>query len=70
MNNISTETKNQKTVSRSALLRSILAEIHMLRNELALLLPSEDVSDYAHATRIKKSYEKALKQYPPAATWR
>lgn len=62
--------KNKKNAKGSVLLRSILEEIRMLRNEVALLVPSEDVNDYAHGARIKKSYAKALKQHPPAAIWK
>ena len=70
MNNVAVKTKNRKAISREDLLRSVLAEIRMLRNELSFLIPSEDINEYAHAGRIKKSYAKALKQYPPALTWR
>lgn len=65
-----TVTKNYKGTYSSAILRSILAEIRLLRSELALLFPSEDINDYAHAARIKKAYARALKQYPPVATWK
>lgn len=29
-----------------------------------LFFPSEDLSEYAHGTRVKKSLTKAMKQYP------
>lgn len=47
------------------LLRSILEEIRLLRNEVSLLFPYENLEDYAHPRRLKQSYEKAIKQYPP-----
>lgn len=65
-----TANKNKKSDSRAIMLRSILAEVRLLRDEVSLLVPSEDVNDYAHAARIKKSYAKALKQNPPAAKWK
>ena len=43
----------------------ILEEIKLLREQVMLLLPQEDLDDYAHPRRIKKSYDKAVKQYPP-----
>ncbi len=43
----------------------ILDEIKLLREQVLLLLPQEDLNDYAHPQRIKKTYAKAIKQYPP-----
>ena len=43
----------------------ILEEIKLLREQVMLLLPQEDLGDYAHSRRIKKSYQEAVKQYPP-----
>lgn len=65
-----TVTKDHKGTYSSAMLHSILAEIRLLRSELTLLFPSEDMNDYAHVARIKKAYARALKQYPPVATWK
>jgi len=47
---------------------SILAELRLLRKELLLLLPQDDLGDYVHRERIKKSHQKALKKYPPILT--
>lgn len=70
MNKTVTKNHNAATSSNSAVLRSILEEIRLLRNELALLFPSEDLEGYAHAGRVKKSYARALKQYPPVSAWK
>lgn len=51
-------------------LQAILEELRLLRKELILLLPQEDLEDYEHPERIKKSYQKAIKKYPPAPLWR
>ncbi len=54
------------TKTNSLLLRNILAEVRLLRNELKLVLPQEELKDYAHPQKIKQAYQKALKSYPPA----
>lgn len=51
------------------LLTRVLSEIQRLRQEVSLFVPQEDLKDYAHHERIKKSYQRALKQYPPGL-WR
>lgn len=63
-------TKINHSRSNPTVLRSILEEIRLLRNELSLLFPSEDIEGYAHPARIKHSYEKAIKQHPPVSTWK
>lgn len=57
--------KNGKVVSQEVL-QSILAELRLLRNEVMLLLPRDELGDYSHPERIKKAYQNALKKYPPA----
>lgn len=59
------KTKSNVTSSQK-MLGALLEEIRLLRHELMLLLPSEDLKDYAHPARIKHSYQKALKEYQPA----
>ncbi|MBI2452708.1 MAG: hypothetical protein HYV55_00545 [Parcubacteria group bacterium] len=54
------EQKQQKDV-----LKKILEELRRLRREIAGLYPQEDLDEYAHPERIKRSYQKALRQYPP-----
>ena len=66
MSTVSTKTRRAQAAS-PLMLRAILEELRLLRNEMQLLLPQEDLKDYAHATRIKRSYRNALKQYPPAS---
>lgn len=57
--------QTKTTTTNSFLLRDILAEIRLLRSEIKLVLPQEDLKLYAHPQKIKQAYEKALKQFPP-----
>ena len=52
------------------ILEKVLTELRFLRQELALLLPQDDLKTYTHIKRIKHSYNKAIKQYPPASIWK
>lgn len=52
------------------ILQDILGELRLLRSELTLLLPHEDVDDFAHPSRIRRSYQNAVKRYPPAFLWK
>ena len=47
------------------LLKTVLKEIRLLRQEFFLLFPSEDILDYKHPDRIVESYKDAVKEYPP-----
>ena len=58
-----------KLTSSPQLLGMILDELRLLRREVDLLLPTEDIKEYAHPDRIKRSYGRALKQYPPRLVW-
>jgi hypothetical protein len=62
------QTVKSKDIIPSKILQAILDELRLLRNEMTLLLPQEDLEDYAHEDRIRTSYQKAIKKYPP--TWR
>lgn len=44
--------------------QAILEELRLLRNEITLLLPHEDLEEYAHPERLKRSLENARKHYP------
>jgi len=46
-------------------LDQILEEIRRLRLEVSLFLPQENLKEYNHPERIKQSYEKALRKFPP-----
>ena len=59
-----------KSRTEPKVLKAILDELRLLRQEISLVLPQEDLDGYAHPRRIKRSYQKALKRYPPAAVWR
>ncbi|MDP3726100.1 MAG: hypothetical protein Q8R36_02795 [bacterium] len=52
----------------SATIQAVLEELRLLRSEIMLLLPQENLREYAHSDRIRRSYQKALKKYPPAAS--
>ena len=60
--------QSTKRFSQPEVLQAILQELRLLRNEVMLLFPQDRLEDYAHPTRIKRSYQKALKQYPPASS--
>jgi hypothetical protein len=68
MNNASPQLQTKYTSTK--LLLNILKELHLLRKELTMLFPTENLGGYAHPDRIKKSYRKATKQYPPAFIWK
>lgn len=46
-------------------LNKILEEVRRLRLEVSLFLPQENLEEYNHPERIKQSYEKALRKFPP-----
>lgn len=51
----------------SNMLQTILEELRLLRKEVMILLPQEDLEDYANPDRIKHSYQRAIKKYPPVS---
>jgi len=53
-----------KPISETNLLKAILAEIHLLRNDLSLFFGEDDLENYAHPERIRRSHQEALNQYP------
>lgn len=61
------KSKTGITTVSSKIMRAILEELRLLRNEVRLLLPQDDLKDYAHPDRIQRSYQKAIKKYPPAS---
>jgi len=42
---------------------SILDELRLLRTEVMMPFPQENIEDYAHPKKIKKSYQKAKDKY-------
>ena len=56
--------KADKCNKNESILNNIFREIRLLRNEVSLLMPTEDIKEYSNPTRIKNSYRKALKHYP------
>lgn len=61
--------KTQQKISSirfpNEIMQKILQELKLMRNEISLLLPKEDISEYSHPSRIERSYRKALKKFPP-----
>jgi hypothetical protein len=51
----------------SKIIEAILEELRLLRNEVRLLLPQEELEEYTHPDRIRRSYQKAIKKYPPVS---
>lgn len=45
-------------------LENIFDQLRLIREEIMFLIPQEDLEEYEHPGRIKKSYQKAIKQYP------
>lgn len=62
-----TQTKTNMDIRFPEVLKDILEELRLLRNEVMLLLPQEDLEEYAHPERIKNSYKKAIKKYSPTS---
>ena len=54
----------RKAKKQKGILQSIFNEVRLLRSEINLFMPTEDIKGYAHPARIKKSLERALRQYP------
>ena len=62
---IETKTNKSEVIAvPSGMMRAILEELRLLRNEVLLLFPQEDLEDFANADRIKNSYQKAIKDHP------
>ncbi|OGD31803.1 hypothetical protein A3C91_00035 [Candidatus Azambacteria bacterium RIFCSPHIGHO2_02_FULL_52_12] len=57
-----------REVETAHMLQVILKEVRLLRNEPTLFFPQDDLKGYAHPERIKRSYRKAVRRYPPLAT--
>lgn len=49
------------------IVKDILDEIRLMRNEINLLLPNEDLKGYVHPERIKRSLENARRRHPPVS---
>ncbi len=56
--------KKNKDRKNENILNDIFKEIRLLRKEVSLFIPTEDIESYSNSKRIKNSYKKALKQYP------
>lgn len=67
MNQVKTYKQNKPDLGSSIILKAILKEIRLLRNEVLFLFPQENLEEYAHPARVKRFYEKAIKQHPPVS---
>ena len=66
-----TAKSNKKVTETPELLHAILQELRLLRNDMMLLFPQDNLEDYANADRVKDSYEKAVREHPPASlSWK
>lgn len=59
-----------KVSIETKILRNILEEIKLVRTEISLFLPNENLKEYTNSKKIMASYKKALKEYPPAPAWK
>lgn len=66
MNHLKTTKMTARTNSSRSrpTLETVMREIRTLRDTVLFLMPQENIADYAHADRVKRSYRNALKQYP------
>jgi len=53
------------TKNRIQKLEREIQELRKTVNEVMPFLPYDDLKDYANPERIKRSYQKAIKKYPP-----
>jgi len=59
---------NKTVIDNAVILREVRAlshEIKNLRREVAIVLPSESITEYAHPKRILASYRRATKKFSP-----
>ena len=66
MTQLTKDVKKADGKSLPKILETILKELRLLRSEVTLLLPQEELEEYAHPERIRASYQKAVKKYPIA----
>jgi len=66
---MATALKDSKQAVRvpARMLEAIFEELRPLRTEVQILFPQEDLEEYAHPARVKRSYVRAIKKYPPMA---
>ena len=51
----------------SFIVEAIFEELKLLRKELSFVLPQDDLKNYTRPEKIRSSYKKALKAYPPVS---
>ena len=61
------DSKTDLGAAEKDILQKIFDEIRLLRDEISFLLPQDDLDDYANGSRVRGSYEGAIKKYPPLA---
>ena len=57
------KTTTKSSIDTEQTMDAILEEIKLLRNEISILLPQDNLDDYANPERIKASYEDALREH-------
>jgi hypothetical protein len=62
---IISENKTLGKKSSFEILTAILEELRLLRQEFSSFVSLENLKDYSHPEKIKKSYREAVSQYPP-----
>lgn len=60
-------TITQKTKVPTDILHRIYEELHLLRKEVMFLFPQEELEEFQHSERIKRSYQRAIKEHPPVS---
>lgn len=57
----------QRRENPTDVLQRIYEELRLLRNEVMFLIPQEDLEEFQHPERIKRSYQRAIKEHPPVS---
>lgn len=70
MNGTKIRARTKSKIGYSRILQDIPSEVRQLRSELLLFFPQENLTDYAHPDRIKRSYQKAVKRYAAVSVWK
>ncbi len=58
----------QKKENPTDVLQKIYEELRLLRNGVMFLIPQEDLEEFRHPERIKRSYQRAIKEHPPVSS--
>ena len=53
-----------KTKAKNPSLKDLFDEVRALRRDVALMIPTESLSDYKHPKRLMTAYKKAITEHP------